>query len=129
MSSEALHCWVAELFCQSFVKLAAHGGLGRREVAEGKGVGFVQLVIQQFGLGVKEPNLARPRARADRPLPSVAALERASAVTNTKAEADKIGRGLAQKDRVELVIHGKNGRIQDSDSFGRDPNPPRDKKH
>lgn len=55
--------------------------------------------------------------------------QRASAVTNTKAEADKIGRGLAQKDRVELVIHGKNGRIQDSDSFGRDPNPPRDKKH
>ena len=55
--------------------------------------------------------------------------QRASAVTDTKAEADKIGRGLARKDGVELVIHGKNGRIQDSDSFGRDPNPPRDKKH
>lgn len=55
--------------------------------------------------------------------------QRATAVTNTKAEADKIGRTIAKRDGVELVTHGKNGRIQDSDSFGRDPNPPRDKKH
>lgn len=55
--------------------------------------------------------------------------QRATAVTATKAEADKIGRDLAKRDRVELVTHGKDGRVQDSDSYGRDPNPPRDRKH
>jgi hypothetical protein len=30
---------------------------------------------------------------------------------------------------VELVTHGKDGRIQDSDSYGNDPVPPRDRKH
>jgi hypothetical protein len=28
-----------------------------------------------------------------------------------------------------LVIHGKDGKIQDKDSFGNDPNPPKDTKH
>jgi hypothetical protein len=38
-------------------------------------------------------------------------------------------RGTARRDRVEVVEHGRDGRIQDSDSYGRDPFPPRDKKH
>jgi len=29
----------------------------------------------------------------------------------------------------ELVIHRPNGQIRDKDSFGNDPNPPRDRKH
>jgi len=33
-------------------------------------------------------------------------------------------------DRVgEVVIHRKDGSIRDSDSYGNDPNPPKDKKH
>lgn len=55
--------------------------------------------------------------------------ERAIARTNTKAEADQIGRDLARREGGELIIHGKDGKIQDSDSFGNDPNPPKDKKH
>ncbi|MCF7864945.1 MAG: DUF2188 domain-containing protein [Candidatus Pacebacteria bacterium] len=35
----------------------------------------------------------------------------------------------AKQREVEHVIHGRNGRIQDKDSYGKDPNPPRDKKH
>lgn len=35
----------------------------------------------------------------------------------------------AKKDGVEVVIHRKNGRIRDKDSYGNDPCPPRDKKH
>jgi hypothetical protein len=34
---------------------------------------------------------------------------------------------LCKKERAELVIHGKDGKIQDSDSYGKDPFPPRDK--
>ncbi|WP_133493438.1 DUF2188 domain-containing protein [Alcanivorax sp. 24] len=54
---------------------------------------------------------------------------RASSVHRTQAEAMRQGRDMAKKDRVELVTHGRDGRIRDSDSYGNDPNPPRDRKH
>ena len=47
----------------------------------------------------------------------------------TKVAAEEAGIKAAKRDRVEHVIHGRDGRIQDSDSYGNDPNPPRDKKH
>lgn len=55
--------------------------------------------------------------------------ERASSTHNTQAEAINAGRPAAQRDHTELVIHRPNGQIRDSDSFGNDPNPPRDRKH
>ena len=55
--------------------------------------------------------------------------KRAVKVTETKAEAEKIARDLARREGAELVIHGRDGKIQDADSFGGDPLPPRDKKH
>jgi hypothetical protein len=39
------------------------------------------------------------------------------------------GRDLAREHKTELVEHGRNGRIQDSDSYGNDPNPLKDNKH
>lgn len=53
---------------------------------------------------------------------------RASIRTETKAEAVKIGRIISQRQGTELVIHGKDGKIQRSDSHGNDPCPPKDKK-
>lgn len=47
--------------------------------------------------------------------------KRASAVTDTKAEAVKIGREAARKENSELVIKGKAGTIQQKDSHGHDP--------
>lgn len=47
--------------------------------------------------------------------------KRASAVTETKAEAVKIGRDTAKKEHSELVIKGKDGTIQQKDSHGHDP--------
>jgi len=47
--------------------------------------------------------------------------ERASAVTDTKKEAEKIGREAARKEHSELVIKDEHGRIQDKDSHGHDP--------
>ncbi|UZW58922.1 DUF2188 domain-containing protein [Lysobacter enzymogenes] len=55
--------------------------------------------------------------------------ERASSVHERKADAGEAGRDLARKDEVELVIHRRDGRIQDSDSYGNDPHPPNDEKH
>jgi uncharacterized protein YdaT len=55
--------------------------------------------------------------------------QRPSAVTDTKREAVERAKDLGRKDKVEVVTHGKDGRIQDSGSYGKDPCPPRDKKH
>lgn len=55
--------------------------------------------------------------------------ERASSVHGRKEDALDAGRELARKDEVELVIHGRDGKIQDSDSYGNDPSPPTDEKH
>lgn len=53
--------------------------------------------------------------------------ERASAQTERKEDAVKIGRELSRNARSELVIHGKDGRIQQKDSHGNDPCLPHDK--
>ena len=47
----------------------------------------------------------------------------------TQESADKAARPTARRDGVELVTHGRDGRIRDSDSFGHDPCPPVDRKH
>lgn len=54
--------------------------------------------------------------------------DRASIHTNTKQQAIDAGRQISQNQRTEFVIHGRDGRIQRSDSHGNDPFPPKDKK-
>ncbi len=54
---------------------------------------------------------------------------RASSVHRTQQQAIDAGRVAAKAERSELVIHGRDGRIRDKDSFGPDPFPPRDTKH
>ena len=55
--------------------------------------------------------------------------DRAGSVSDTQTKAIERAREQAIRERVEVVIHRKDGRIRDSDSYGNDPNPPRDKKH
>jgi len=47
----------------------------------------------------------------------------------TKSQAIEIGRKIAKRERLELVIHNSDGKISDKDSYGNDPFPPRDGKH
>ena len=54
---------------------------------------------------------------------------RATSLHPTQTVAARAGRSLAQRHGTELVIHRPDGRIRDSDSFGGDPNPPKDQKH
>ena len=54
--------------------------------------------------------------------------QRAGAVTETQKAAIDRARDQAIRERVEVVIHRKDGSIRDSDSYGNDPNPPKDKK-
>lgn len=57
--------------------------------------------------------------------------QRASAHTGTQGEAIERARQIVgNSGGGEIVIHGENGQIRDSDTVppGNDPNPPRDKR-
>ena len=45
---------------------------------------------------------------------------------DTKQPAVDYARDLAKKQEAELVIHNKDGKISQKDSYGNDPCPPRD---
>jgi hypothetical protein len=50
---------------------------------------------------------------------------RVSRVFATKAEAQDAGRRTARRERVEHLIHGRDGAVAERNSYGRDPFPPR----
>ncbi len=54
--------------------------------------------------------------------------ERLTRIHDTQAEAIEDARDIAINQRSEVVIHRRDGRIRDKDSYGNDPFPPRDKK-
>jgi len=43
---------------------------------------------------------------------------KASAITDTKKEAIEKAIPLAKREKSEVIIHGKDGKIQDRDSYG-----------
>lgn len=53
---------------------------------------------------------------------------KATKVHRTQEEAIRHGREIAQNQRAEFYIHGRDGRIREKDSYGGDPYPPKDKK-
>lgn len=55
--------------------------------------------------------------------------EKATRHFETKAPAIDYAKQLSKKQGAELYIHNKDGRISNPNSFGNDPNPPRDTKH
>lgn len=50
-------------------------------------------------------------------------------ITETQRNAITVAREIAKNSKSELVIHGRDGKIRDKDSYGNDSNPPKDKKH
>lgn len=50
---------------------------------------------------------------------------RITSIHRTKRDAIHIARRVASRGSSEVVIHGKDGRIRDKDSYGYDPFPPR----
>jgi uncharacterized protein YdaT len=55
--------------------------------------------------------------------------QRVTGIFDTQAEAAERAREIARNQRSEVVIHRPDGRIRDSDSYGKDPIPPKDRKH
>lgn len=54
--------------------------------------------------------------------------KRSSGHFKTKKDAEQSARKISQNQGSELLIHGRDGKIQRADSHGRDPHPPTDKK-
>ena len=51
--------------------------------------------------------------------------ERATRLVNTQQAAIDVGRDIARRQQVELIIHSSDGQINRRDSYGHDPHPPR----
>lgn len=54
---------------------------------------------------------------------------KATKIFNTQKEAIDYGKNIAINQQSELVIHNKQGRIRDKDSYGNDDFPPKDTKY
>ena len=54
-----------------------------------------------------------------------AGAERATRVTETQDEASSRAREIWKNQRAELLIHGKDGKIRQKNSYGNDPYPPK----
>ena len=55
--------------------------------------------------------------------------ERVSTVHRTQHAAIQKAISGAKEDKSEVVIHGRDGKIRDKDSYGSDPYPPKDRRH
>ena len=54
-----------------------------------------------------------------------AGASRASGTFDTQSEAISRARDVAKKQKTELFIHGRDGRIRKRNSYGNDPLPPK----
>ncbi len=54
---------------------------------------------------------------------------KATVVVDTQSEAIEKAKQIAKNKESEVVIHRPNGKIRDTDSYGNDPNPAKDKQH
>ena len=54
--------------------------------------------------------------------------DKATKTFKTQAEAIDRAKEIAKSQQTEMVVHSKDGRINYKNSYGNDPNPPKDKK-
>jgi hypothetical protein len=50
-------------------------------------------------------------------------------IFDNKADAQAYARNIAINQHSELIVQGRDGKIQSKDSYGNDPFPPRDTEH
>ena len=53
---------------------------------------------------------------------------KATKVTHTQKEAQKVAERIARNQASDTKIHGRNGKIRAGNSYGNDPCPPKDTK-
>ncbi len=55
--------------------------------------------------------------------------KKVSSLHDTQAQAIKAAVKIAKNEKSDVVIHGRDNKIIDRDSYGNDPCPPKDRKH
>lgn len=55
--------------------------------------------------------------------------KRATLIANTQKEAQQSAIQVAKNQEGEVIVHGVDGKIRSKDSYGNDPNPPKDTEH
>lgn len=55
--------------------------------------------------------------------------QKATKVTPTQREAIEIAKEIATNQQSEVIVQNKHGQIRSKDSYGSDPNPPKDTEH
>ncbi|MBC7937632.1 MAG: DUF2188 domain-containing protein [Rhizobacter sp.] len=50
---------------------------------------------------------------------------RATVITTKQSDAISVARDIAKNNSAELIVHGRDGRIRERNSYGNDPNPPK----
>lgn len=53
---------------------------------------------------------------------------RASSLHDTQKQAEEKGRNTARREKTEFQLKNQKGQIREKDSYGNDPNPPKDKR-
>lgn len=52
--------------------------------------------------------------------------ERATRSFASQKDAIEYGRSISRSHATDLIIHGRDGRLSSKESYGNDPNPPRE---
>lgn len=55
--------------------------------------------------------------------------DRSSGIYPTQKDAIESAITQAKREHLEVIIQGRDGKIRSKDSYGNDPNPPKDKEH
>ncbi len=51
--------------------------------------------------------------------------QRATAITETQRDAISVATEIARNQQSEVIIHGRDGKIRERNSYGNDPFPPK----
>lgn len=54
-----------------------------------------------------------------------AGAERATVITTKQSDAISRARDIARNNHSELIVHGRDGKIRERNSYGSDPHPPK----
>ena len=55
-----------------------------------------------------------------------AGASRATVITTKQSDAISVARDIARTNSTELIIHGRDGKIRERNSYGTDPHPQKD---
>jgi uncharacterized protein YdaT len=50
---------------------------------------------------------------------------RFTVITDNQRDAIRVAREIAKNQKSELIVHGKDGKIREKNSYGNDPHPPK----